>query len=615
MPAETQRVYWPRRLLAVGGIALIFISVCICRYYLRGINDDAMITYRYARNLVEGHGLVYNPGEYVLGTTTPLYTLLVAGSMAAGSTPWMFSLVLDCFLVTALIALVIRWVSLAGDRWLAWVGAFALFHSPHSLLPNAGMETGVFMLFTYGALFLVMNKRFRWAFAVALAATLTRPEGVLVLGIAGVCSLYDFERKTTRRLGWIPVAIAGAVLGVFALWLMSYYGQILPQSVIAKQAQAAGGGSRALFVSRFFAEQFHPYGRFTILGFFEWAGLVLMWWRLPKLRLLIVWSGLYLLFMWIGKAPFYVWYLTPLYPIRCFAAVYALLTTGRAVVKVVTLSANSPEEFPAQLQFSSAVVGFFLFFFLSGSYLVSSNRVFRWAVDNNFPVLYCKKYEEAGRYIAMRSNPNDEVVSEEIGYIGYLSDCRLFDPVGLVSPEAVKEIGRMTPADWAVKRKSRFLVTTAFQGGDFQPMPDEFVEAYRPQRVWRDAVFQTAVFERQDSDISKLAALAEQPAGYHPGIEEPVYAIRGSATKSGGVEWSIEGPISLRSIEWYVYPKSVDRGKFEVSVNGQQISIADAGDYLSIEIQEGTTLDKISIKLSDRNPDSYLVLRDVEIAD
>ncbi|HEC35405.1 MAG TPA: hypothetical protein ENI39_02600, partial [Anaerolineae bacterium] len=41
--------------------------------------DDAYITFRYARNLVEGRGFVYNLGERVLGTTTPLYTLLLSG--------------------------------------------------------------------------------------------------------------------------------------------------------------------------------------------------------------------------------------------------------------------------------------------------------------------------------------------------------------------------------------------------------------------------------------------------------------------------------------------------------------------------------------------------------
>ncbi len=42
--------------------------------------DDAYITFRYARNLADGLGLVYNPGEWVLGTTAPLWaTILAAG--------------------------------------------------------------------------------------------------------------------------------------------------------------------------------------------------------------------------------------------------------------------------------------------------------------------------------------------------------------------------------------------------------------------------------------------------------------------------------------------------------------------------------------------------------
>jgi len=41
--------------------------------------DDAYITFRYAQNLLAGNGLVYNPGEAVLGTTTPIYALLMAG--------------------------------------------------------------------------------------------------------------------------------------------------------------------------------------------------------------------------------------------------------------------------------------------------------------------------------------------------------------------------------------------------------------------------------------------------------------------------------------------------------------------------------------------------------
>ena len=42
------------------------------------ITDDAFISFRYVRNLLEGHGLVFNPGEYVEGYTNFLWILELA---------------------------------------------------------------------------------------------------------------------------------------------------------------------------------------------------------------------------------------------------------------------------------------------------------------------------------------------------------------------------------------------------------------------------------------------------------------------------------------------------------------------------------------------------------
>ena len=43
--------------------------------------DDAYISYRYALNFVQGHGLVYNPGEPVEGYTNFLWTIFIAAGM------------------------------------------------------------------------------------------------------------------------------------------------------------------------------------------------------------------------------------------------------------------------------------------------------------------------------------------------------------------------------------------------------------------------------------------------------------------------------------------------------------------------------------------------------
>ncbi|HEY4593007.1 MAG TPA: hypothetical protein VIJ61_11410, partial [Thermoanaerobaculia bacterium] len=40
--------------------------------------DDSWIHLQFARNLAHGAGLVYNPGEFVTGSTAPLWTALLA---------------------------------------------------------------------------------------------------------------------------------------------------------------------------------------------------------------------------------------------------------------------------------------------------------------------------------------------------------------------------------------------------------------------------------------------------------------------------------------------------------------------------------------------------------
>ncbi|MFQ5945318.1 MAG: hypothetical protein ACE5NC_03625, partial [Anaerolineae bacterium] len=46
--------------------------------------DDAYISFRYARNWVEGEGLVFNPGERVEGYTNFLWTVALAPAIALG---------------------------------------------------------------------------------------------------------------------------------------------------------------------------------------------------------------------------------------------------------------------------------------------------------------------------------------------------------------------------------------------------------------------------------------------------------------------------------------------------------------------------------------------------
>ena len=77
--------------MVLGVAAALFYAVFIarCGFSLGGrlgftLFDDAMISMRYARNLAEGHGLVWNPGERVEGYSNPLWTLWMALIHATG---------------------------------------------------------------------------------------------------------------------------------------------------------------------------------------------------------------------------------------------------------------------------------------------------------------------------------------------------------------------------------------------------------------------------------------------------------------------------------------------------------------------------------------------------
>ena len=73
-----------RSLTAVALVAVAVVWAAWRAYGLWWCTDDAYISFRYARNLVDGLGLVYNAGERVEGFTNPLWTLWVACGLALG---------------------------------------------------------------------------------------------------------------------------------------------------------------------------------------------------------------------------------------------------------------------------------------------------------------------------------------------------------------------------------------------------------------------------------------------------------------------------------------------------------------------------------------------------
>jgi hypothetical protein len=109
--------------------------------------DDAFITFRYSRNLVEGNGFVYNLGSRTLGTTTPLYTLLMAGiSAVTGSEnfPW-FALITNAAAdaITAVLLVLLLYRATSQITLAAIIGVLWAISPMSVTYAIGGMETSV----------------------------------------------------------------------------------------------------------------------------------------------------------------------------------------------------------------------------------------------------------------------------------------------------------------------------------------------------------------------------------------------------------------------------------------------------------------------------------------
>ena len=62
----------------VATLAALCVFALIWAWQLRWLSDDAFISFRYARNWVDGHGLVFNHGERVEGYTNFLWVAMLA---------------------------------------------------------------------------------------------------------------------------------------------------------------------------------------------------------------------------------------------------------------------------------------------------------------------------------------------------------------------------------------------------------------------------------------------------------------------------------------------------------------------------------------------------------
>lgn len=228
--------------VAAAACAISF-GLLVHRHWFLG--DDAFIVFRFAKNFVEGHGLVYNVGERVEGYTEPLWVLLVSAAMALGIQPETAAPWLGVFAGIGLLVVVVRFgVALRGPRdpWV-WLPPLLLcVNRSFTGWSTGGLGTQLFnflLLFATTRYLLETGggrpPRALGSGLLFALATLARPEGGLFLALAGLFSLADFLRGRIRFSDLVRWALPPVVLvGGHLLWRHAYYGFWLPNTFYVK---------------------------------------------------------------------------------------------------------------------------------------------------------------------------------------------------------------------------------------------------------------------------------------------------------------------------------------------------------------------------------------------
>ncbi len=499
---------------------VLFLTVFTARLIpgLRTI-DDAYITYRYARNILSGLGFTYNPGEFIQGTTTPLYTLLLAlvGLFTCGpNAPFPVIALLINTLSDGLTVLII-W-NLGKKLAVPVAGATAAFFwtiAPYSVtFAIGGLETSFYVLLLTSSVYFHVQKKRRLTALTSALSILSRPDAIiliipLILDRL-ICSFIpDKTHTNSQKQPWkeiIPeVLIFLLPLFVWFGFAWLYFGSPIPHSVIAK-SQAYHLSTSAAFTRllQHFATPFmghHTFGNYWIrIGLVLFPFLFIVgsrkaWKSTPRFWPWIVYPWVYFMTFSIANPLIFRWYLTPpLLPYIFFIFIGFQDLFTHIINLAWDLKGETP-SFSRQSLLTLVVVFLPVILPLRGWTLKPDhgpNRPAPKMAWYKLELVY-KNASEIIRHDAqvlkLSDDPSGPVLAAaDVGVLGYYTPMPILDTVGLNSQQplkyyplddAVYDFNYSIPPQLILDEKPEYIVILEIYGRDNLLAHSSFNKQYR----------------------------------------------------------------------------------------------------------------------------------------
>jgi len=229
-------------------------------FQCRDLVDDAYISARYARNLAEGFGLVYNRGEgleRVEGYSNFLWVILLALGLKIGLSPRFIAQFLGVIFSLAGSVLLFLWVRRETEnKWLALISvSFLATNLYFAIWQVEGLETPLFSLLLISAIYALSRERKLPAMILALLFALTRPDGILLFLVIALAQFFRHSKEPLQRrrtvLLWLWFILP---YSAYFLWRAIYYRSLFPNTFYAKTGLGiAGLREGGIYLGNFFS--------------------------------------------------------------------------------------------------------------------------------------------------------------------------------------------------------------------------------------------------------------------------------------------------------------------------------------------------------------------------
>lgn len=234
---------------------VFFLVVCaiILGAFNQFLQDDAFISFRYAKNLAEHGNLSWNYDDVVRieGYTNFLWTLILAVAMRLGIDPSLASIYLGLVAGAGTVFLTYRLAKEIFEEWqnAALAAIILATNYTFSAYMTGGLETQLQTFFlTWLTLLAIRAEKDNYTKpimllaigAISSLALLTRLDSVIICGIVQLILVYSIINKYSygvRDIIFVLIKLAAPlviIVGPWLIWKYFYYGSLVPNSFHVK---------------------------------------------------------------------------------------------------------------------------------------------------------------------------------------------------------------------------------------------------------------------------------------------------------------------------------------------------------------------------------------------